>query len=164
MLNIISKENLNKLLPLFSKKQYTEGIKLGSQSIDFKSAEDYLEYLVSTFDSTIYPEPIEDQIVASISLNAFDFNKDNNLFKIFYQSYLEPSDEFLPPSIILYDIQNEFKLIINDKEILITSPFWRIEYEYNKINKLGYWLEGLYIDLMYIFQDNLLTSIKKISD
>jgi hypothetical protein len=148
MFNIISKKNLKKLIPLISKQQYING--------NFKDAEHYLGYLLSVFDYKVYPEIIKDQIEYG-DKDPFDFNKDNNIFKIFYQSITNPELYKTTPSILFYDIQEAFELNINNEEIIITSPSYRVEY--SEINKLGYYLKGSYIDLMYIFKDKKQTSI-----
>ena len=148
MFNMISKNNLKKLLPLISKQQYIRG--------NFKDAEHYLGHLFSVFDYKIYQEIIKDQVEYG-DKNPFNYNKDNDLFKIFYQSITDPKIYKTPPSILFYDIQKEFELIINKEKITIYPTCNRIEY--SNIRKLGYYLEGSYIDLMYIFQEKHQTSI-----
>jgi len=148
MFNIVSKKNLKKLIPLISKQQYING--------NFKDAEHYLGYLLSVFDYETYTEVIKDQIEYG-DKDPFNYNKDNNLFKIFYQSVTDPKIYKTPPSILFYDIQEEFELIINKEKLTLNPSVCRIEY--SEINKFGYYLEGSYIDLMYIFQENHQTSI-----
>lgn len=148
MFNMISKNNLKKLLPLISKQQYIRG--------NFKDAEHYLGHLFSVFDYKIYQEIIKDQVEYG-DKNPFNYNKDNDLFKVFYQSITDPKIYKTPPSILFYDIQKEFELIINKEKITIYPTCNRIEY--SNIRKLGYYLEGSYIDLMYIFQEKHQTSI-----
>ena len=148
MFNIVSKKNLKKLIPLISKQQYING--------NFKDAEHYLGHLLSVFDYETYTEVIKDQIEYG-DKDPFNYNKDNNLFKIFYQSVMDPKTYKTPPSILFYDIQEKFELIINEKKLTLTPSVCRIEY--SKINKFGYYLEGSYIDLMYIFNKNHQTSI-----
>ena len=148
MFNMISKNNLKKLLPLISKQQYIRG--------NFKDAEHYLGHLFSVFDYKIYQETIKDQVEYG-DKTPFNYNKDNDLFKIFYQSITDPKIYKTPPSILFYDIQKEFELIVNKEKITIYPTHNRIEY--SNIKKLGYYLEGSYIDLMYIFQEKHQTSI-----
>lgn len=148
MFSIINKDNLKKLLPLISKQQYIRG--------DFKDAENYLGYLLSVFDYEIHPEIIKDQIEYG-DKDPFNYNKDNDLFKIFYQSVVDPKIYETPPSILFYDVQEEFELNINEEKIIIHPTSHRIEY--SDIKKLGYYLKDSYIDLMYIFQENHQTSI-----
>ena len=148
MFNIVSKKNLKKLIPLISKQQYING--------NFKDAEHYLGYLLSVFDYETYTEVIKDQIEYG-DKDPFNYNKDNSLFKIFYQSVTDPKIYKTPPSILLYDIQEKFELIINKEKLTLTPSVCRIEY--SEINKFGYYLKGSYIDLMYIFQENHQTSI-----
>jgi hypothetical protein len=155
MFNIISKNNLKKLIPLISKEQYVAG----SNQIppyNFKDAEHYLGHLISVFNYEIFPEVIKDQIEYG-DKNPFNFNKSDDLFKIFYQSIQDPNIYKTKPSILLYDIQNEFKLNINNKEIVVKPSTFRIEY--SSIEKLGYYKNDSYIDLMHIFKVKPQTSI-----
>jgi len=155
MFNVISKENLKKLIPLISKKQYISG----SNQVppyNFKDAEHYLGHLISIFNYQIYPEVIKDQIEYG-DKNPFNFNKNDNLFKLYYQSIKDPKIYKTKPSILLYDIQKEFKLIINDQELLVKPLSCRIEYD--SIKKFGYYKNNSYVDLTYIFKEKRQTSI-----
>tara|TARA_R100001463_G_scaffold45574_1_gene93934 strand:- start:1265 stop:1564 length:300 start_codon:yes stop_codon:yes gene_type:complete len=89
--------------------------------------------------------------------DAFNFNMDNNLFKVFYQSVTDPKVYKTEPSILIYDIKENLKVNINDKEILITDPFFNLKY--SEINSFGYYLNDSYIDLTYIFKEKRTTSI-----
>ena len=155
MFNIISKENLKKLLPLISKEQYTTGSNKIVRNI-FKDAEHYLDHITSVFDYDVHPEIIKDQIEYG-DKDPFDFSGGGKTFKLFYQSITNPHAYQSPPSILLYDIQGELKVNFNDKEILITEPTYKIEY--SEVNKFGYYLNGSYIDLIHIFKENRQTSI-----
>ncbi len=143
MFKIVNKKKLKKLIPLISKQKNING--------NFKDAEHYLGHLLSVFDYETYTEVIKDQIEYG-DKDPFNYNKDNNLFKIFYQSVMDPKTYKTPPSILFYDIQEKFELVINEKKLTLTPSVYRIEY--SKINKFGYSLEGSYIDLMYIFNKN----------
>lgn len=160
MFNIISKENLKKLIPLISKKQYIEG----SNQVPphtFKDAEHYLGHLISVFNYEIFPELIKDQIEFG-DKDPFNFNVDNDLFKIFYQSVQDPKMYETEPSILLYDIQNKFKLLINNEEIQINPSSCRIKF--NIIEKFGYYDNDSYIDLTHIFKIKRQTSIDIINE
>jgi len=155
MFNILNKENLKKLLPLISKEQYISG----SNQVppyNFKDAEHYLGHLISIFNYQIFPEIIKDQIEYG-DKNPFNFNKNDDLFKLFFQSIKDSNIYKTKPSILLYDIQKEFKLIINDQEFLIKPSSYRIEY--NDIKKFGYYRDNSYIDLTHIFEEKRQTSI-----
>ncbi len=156
MLNILNKENLKKLLPLISQEQYIDG-SITIEHHDFKDAETYLGHLISVFNYEIYPEVVKDQIMYIDFQDAFNFNMDNNLFKVFYQSVTDPKVYKTEPSILIYDIKENLKVNINDKEILITDPFFNLKY--SEINSFGYYLNDSYIDLTYIFKEKRTTSI-----
>ena len=158
MFNILSKENLKKLLPLISKEQYING-SITTEHHDFKDAETYLGHLISVFNYDIHPEVLKDQIEYG-DKDPFDFSGDGREFKLFYQSITNPLVYQTLPSILLYDIQGELKVNFNGEEILITEPVHLFkDVLLNEINKFGYYLNGSYIDLIHIFKEKRQTSV-----
>tara|TARA_B110000093_G_C12865303_1_gene365182 strand:+ start:72 stop:1028 length:957 start_codon:yes stop_codon:yes gene_type:complete len=156
MFNILSKENLKKLLPLISKEQYING-SITTEHHDFKDAETYLGHLISVFNYEVYPEVVKDQIIYIDFQDALNLNKDNDLFKLFYQSI---TDSKTIHSILIYDIQGELKVNFNGEEILITEPVHLFEdVHLNGINEFGYYLNGSYIDLICLFKEKRTTFI-----
>ena len=151
MLNILSKENLAKFLPLISKKQYMNGPDYPKPS-KFRDAEHYLEHLLSVFNYETFPDLIGDQISYG-EPNPFKLNKEEN-FDLFYQTVLNSAT---PPMVLLYNMKSDFKININGEEFLAKAPLFL--HKIPTIEQFGYWLNDSYIDLTSIFKTKRQTSI-----
>lgn len=152
---LINRNNLKKLLPLIDKNQYTFGNN-NPHKLYFPSAEDYFNHLISIFDYEIHPELLEEEIRIEKEIN-FNFNQDNDLFKIFFQSVTNPEHYLDEPSIYLYDIKEKIKFNINGTEFVTNKPKYLIKYK--KINTIGYWLNKSYIDITNLFNTERQTFI-----
>lgn len=152
---LINRKNLQKLLPLLNKHQYTFGNN-NPQKQYFPSAEDYFNHLISIFDYEIHPELLEEEIRIEKEIN-FNFNSDNDIFKLFFQSVTNPDHYLDEPTIYLYDIKKEIKFLINGSEFIANEPQYLMKYK--RINSFGYWLNDEYIDITNIFNTERQTFI-----
>lgn len=151
MLNVLSKDNLSKLLPLLSQKQYMNGPDYPKPS-KFRDAEHYWEYLLAVFSYDTFPDLVEDQISYG-DPNPFKLNKSED-FDLFYQTV---TDSPTPPMILMYNMKGDFKVNINGEELLAKAPTFL--HEISGVEQFGYWVDGSYVDLIDIFKTKRQTSI-----
>ena len=85
MLNILSKDNLKKLLPVINKKYYMSDAHPWLEGGKFGDAEAYFSHLISLFEYTTYPEPVVDQIAFDNVPNLFNYSKHQE-FKLFFKT------------------------------------------------------------------------------
>lgn len=147
MLNILSKENLQKIIPLISEEKYISGPK----DKDFKDVEEYWEYLIQLFDYEVFEDVIEDQIRFD-NPNAFDFAPNIKEFDFFYQDGFEP-DKIL----LFYNIKKDLKLKINKSEINVSPPVYL--FKNKEITQLEYWDGEKFTDITPIFETKRITKV-----
>lgn len=162
LLSIFDKKNLEKLLAVTSCEEYIKGHP--GKGIRFDTVEDYWKHISTFFDydknDTEYS--VYDRIDTR-TWDAFNINREDDLFHIFYQSNLNnPSSTDLQlhtedPRILLWDIVKNITLNVNGKTVEITDTTYVIED--TDISELGYYRDDEYIDLMYIFEVDLLSSV-----
>jgi hypothetical protein len=139
LLNILSKENLQKITPLISKFMYLDGVKLVNSSNpssiiykDFADAEYYWEHLISNFKYEVFESPLYDIIQ---HINTTDFLKNQYPFRIFssYNHYpdldLKDQSKNGPIQLLLYHNYDneEVTFYINDQKIKTSKSFHLID-------------------------------------
>lgn len=159
MLNILSKENLQKIIPLLSKDQYTLDTNSCIETGRFRDAEDYWGKLISIFNYKVLESNIKD-LISLESPPLFNLSSTPD-FKLFFQnnstySQIRPND-FIS-RIVVYDNTTEgFTLVINDREIIITGDY--IEDLPPDIEYIGYIYKGETINFTELFNNSNFTSI-----
>ena len=154
------KSNLKKLLSTISNQDYINGFP--SRQIKFDTIEEYWKHIITVFNYERLPYNLHDKI-STVQTALLNFNRDNDLFKLFYQSnfnnfnYTDNEIHIEPPRIIFYDIKESFEYNINENRLTTTGS--TVVIEDMDITKFGYYKDNTYIDLMHIFKSPLFSKI-----
>ena len=148
-----NKENINKIHPLFNKKDYIEKCKN-------KIAEYYLETICDAIEGEISSHISNDLMHEHSTLN---FNKalETHPFKMFFQNV----DKL---KFIFWDIQKDnikFTLSINEKlyDFNLNKIFYEdFDINFNDIKTIGYYYDNEYIDLLPHFNKSPSKILQKI--
>ena len=165
MFNVLSKENLKSILPIINKKYYMSDQHPWKEGGKFRDAEEYWEQLIQNFEYKTHIEPVWDQISFDDTDRLFNFvpkDKDLNLFKMFFQNsktHKRISTNNWAPKVIIYDnITPELVLVVNDLETTIKGSNICLELP-EEITKIGYILEGKYVDLTEKYHKSILSTV-----
>jgi len=160
MLNILSKSNLKKILPLIDKEFYMCDEHSFKEDGKFKDAEDYWGHLIRNFKYKIFPEAIEDKI----SYESYDIDGNpkgpfnfipGSLFHTHFKIFFQNSNTFKKiitdnwtPRIIIYDNKlPKLTLVVNSLETQISgNPNLCLDLP-DVVDKIGYIIDGEYTDL-----------------
>lgn len=150
MLNILTKKNLKRLLPLIDKDDYMCDTHLFIEGGKFRDAEQYWGHLTSIFNQFILKEQMVDQI-------SFDFpnifNESNHSeFKIFLQNnntFDRIDTNSFQPRIMIYDNTTD-KLILNINEVKVEIQ-QDVIIDLPEIQSIGYTFNNEYVDLTEIY-------------
>jgi hypothetical protein len=159
MLNILSKQNLQKIIPLLSRDQYTLDTNSCIKTGKFRDAEEYWGKLISIFNYKILKNSIKD-LISLESPPLFNLNNTSD-FKLFFQNnnthpQIRPND--FNSRIVVYDnTTGGFTLVINDRKILVTGDY--IEDLPPVIDYIGYIHKGEIVDFTEFFNSSNFTSI-----
>ena len=149
-LNILTKKNLKRLLPLIDKDDYMCDTHLFVEGGKFRDAEQYWGHLTSIFNQFILKEQMVDQI-------SFDFpnifNESNHSeFKIFLQNnntFDRIDTNSFQPRIMIYDNTTD-KLILNINETKVEIQ-QDVIIDLPEIQSIGYTFNNEYVDLTEIY-------------
>lgn len=157
--NILSKDNLSKLIPLISKENYINGY--GGDDIAFDNVDDfshseikrskyhdvenYYFNLISNFPYRIHPELVEEKCgfkpVGERGIEPFNFNTHTRAFKI---NIDENTDNF-----IIYDVDGHINFNINGETINIHDNYFIDNKKIGGITSLGFYdLQNELVDLL----------------
>ena len=146
MLNILTKKNLERILPLISKEDYMCDTHSRIEGGKFRDAEQYWEHLTSTFNYLTLPEQVTDQISFDFP-DIFDISKHSE-FKIFFQNNNTfkriVTNSFNPRVLIYENNAEELILNINNDQIDIKGDYIQ---DLPEIYNIGYTYKGEYVDL-----------------
>lgn len=141
LFQILSKENLDKLISLCSRKDYT------NQNL---GAEGYFQKLRGNFDYQVYPFDVESYgfIWASNrdqngKIHMFDFGFSSDNFKIFVGEDKS--------NLVVYEVNQETKFKINGIDVLVSKT--EVLNISNEIESIGFYKEGEYVDLLPFYKD-----------
>jgi len=152
MLNILTKENLQKILPLITKYDYMCDTHTYLEGGKFRDAEEYWGHLVSIFDHIPLEENLVDQISFSFP-NIFDESKHPE-FSIFFQNnntFPRIDTNSFTPRVMIYENNAEGLILnINDEKINIEGNHIQ---DLPEIQTLGYTYKGEYVDLTEIYNN-----------
>jgi hypothetical protein len=152
MLNILTKNNLQKLLPLISKEDYMCDTHIVVEGGKFKDAEQYWGHLTSIFNQLILKEQMVDQISFDFP-NIFDVSEHLE-FKIFFQNNNTferiDTNSFTPRVLVYENTAEELVLNINKQQINIENDYIQ---DLPEIDTIGYTYKGEYVDLTEIYNN-----------
>tara|TARA_R110002167_G_scaffold12013_1_gene51747 strand:- start:944 stop:1897 length:954 start_codon:yes stop_codon:yes gene_type:complete len=160
LLSIFDKKNLEKLLTIASCEEYIKGHP--NKGISFITVEHYWRHISTFFNYERIEYSVYDKIHSG-DWDNFNLNREDDLFHIYYQSNLNnPSSTDLQlhtedPRIVLYNIVKNITLNVNGKTVEIADTTYVIED--TEISELGYYRDDKYIDLMYIFEVDLISTV-----
>lgn len=146
MLNILSKKNLKRIIPLIDKQDYMCDIHSVIEGGKFKDAEHYWGHLTSIFDYSIFKEVMVDQITFEFP-NIFNISKHSE-FKIFFQNnntFKEIITNSLQPRMMVYENSAD-KLILNINNTQVELKQDKI-IDLPEIYQIGYTYNNEYVDL-----------------
>lgn len=150
MLNILTKKNLERLLPLIDKDDYMCDTHLFIEGGKFRDAEQYWGHITSIFNQFILSEEMEDQISFDFP-NIFD-ESNHPEFKIFFQNnntFRRIDTNSFTPRIMVYENTTEDLILnINDEKV---SAVENIILDLPKIETIGYTYNNEYVDLTEIY-------------
>tara|TARA_B100000780_G_scaffold84560_1_gene57864 strand:- start:2533 stop:3501 length:969 start_codon:yes stop_codon:yes gene_type:complete len=161
MLNILSKDNLKKLLPVINKKYYMSDAHPWLEGGKFPDAESYFGHLISLFEYTTYPEPIVDQIAFDNVPNLFNFSKHRE-FKLFFQNgdtHKRIASNSWVPRVVVYDNSTtKLNLIVNeiDTEVLGGA---NVVLDMPEVKLIGYVFNGEFTDLTKKYKESIFSII-----
>lgn len=141
LFQILSKENLEKFISFFSRKNYiTHDL----------HAEGYFQGLRENFNYQVYPYDIESYNFVWTSnrdqngkIHMFDFGVLSDNFKIFVGKNKN--------NLVVYEVNQETKFKINGINVLISKT--EVLNISNEIKSIGFYKEGEYIDLFPLYKD-----------
>lgn len=146
MLNILTKKNLERILPLISKEDYMCDTHPFIEGGKFRDAEQYWGHLTSIFNQLILSEQMVDQISFDFP-NLFDISKHSE-FKIFFQNNTTfqriATNSFTPRVLIYENNAEDLILTINNDKINIKGDYIQ---DLPEIYNIGYTYKGEYVDL-----------------
>ena len=152
MVNILTKKNLKRLLPLISKEDYMCDTHTNVEGGKFIDAEHYWEHLTSIFNILPLKESIQDLISFDFP-NIFNESKHPD-FKIFLQNSNTferiISNSFIPRVLIYDNTADDLVLNINDYTVEIEG---NTVLDLPEINKIGYTIGGEYTDLTDVYMN-----------
>ena len=142
LFQILSKENLDKLISLCSRKDYT------TQNL---GAEGYFHKLRENFDYQVYPYKVKEDFnfvwvsneISDGKVNVFNFNTLSDIFKIFVGADKN--------NLVVYGVNQETKLKINGIDIPISKT--EILNISSEIKSIGFYKEDEYLDLLPFYRN-----------
>ena len=150
MLNILTKKNLERLLPLIDKDDYMCDTHLFIEGGKFRDAEQYWGHITSIFNQFILSEEMEDQISFDFP-NIFD-ESNHPQFKIFLQNNNTfrriDTNSFIPRIMVYENTTEDLILNINKQEINIEG---NTILDLPETQTIGYTYNNEYVDLTEIY-------------
>lgn len=152
MLNILTKKNLQRLLPLIDKEDYMCDTHLFIEKGRFRDAEEYWEHITSIFNQFILKEEMVDQISFDFP-NIFD-KSEHPEFKIFFQNNTTfrriDSNSFIPRLAVYDNTVDSLILNINNVKINVKGD---VVIDLKDNITIGYTYNNEYVDLTEIYNN-----------
>ena len=152
MLNILTKKNLERLVPLIDKQDYMCDTHLFIEGGKFRDAEEYWGHITSIFNQFILKEEMEDQI-SFVFPNIFDESKHPE-FKIFLQNnntHRRIDTNSFNPRLMVYENTVD-SLVLNVNKTLIEVKKDAV-IDLPEIQSIGYTYNNEYVDLTEIYNN-----------
>lgn len=150
MLNILTKKNLQRVLPLIDKNDYMCDTHLFIEGGKFRDAEQYWGHITSIFNQFILSEEMVDQISFEFP-NIFN-ESNHSEFKIFFQNnntFRRIDTNSFTPRIMIYENSVENLIInLNEEKIVV---YGNAVIDLPEINTIGYTYNNEYVDLTEVY-------------
>ena len=150
MLNILTKKNLKRILPLIDKDDYMCDTHLFIEGGKFRDAEQYWEHITSVFNQFILSEEMVDQVSFDFP-NIFD-ESNHPEFKIFLQNnktFKRIDTNSFDPRIMIYENTTKGLILnINDEKVRAVG---NIILDLPEIQTIGYTYNNEYVDLTEVY-------------
>jgi hypothetical protein len=150
MLNILTKKNLQRLLPLIDKEDYMCDTHLFIEKGRFRDAEEYWEHITSIFNQFILKEEMVDQISFDFP-NIFD-KSEHSEFKIFFQNNNTfrriDTNSFIPRLAVYDNTVDSLILHINNVKVNVKGD---VVIDLKDNITIGYTYNNEYVDLTEIY-------------
>jgi len=150
MLNILTKKNLQRVLPLIDKNDYMCDTHLFIEGGKFRDAEQYWGHITAIFNQFILSEEMVDQISFEFP-NIFN-ESNHSEFKIFFQNnntFRRIDTNSFTPRIMIYENSVENLIInLNEEKIVV---YGNAVIDLPEINTIGYTYNNEYVDLTEVY-------------
>ncbi len=140
LFNILSKENLKRLVSYISKESYKSQNKCG---------EGYFKILRENFDYDIYPYEIKHLNFTFYDQYYSDYEISDNGIHQDFTVFIDDKEK----NMIIYNINQSFKLNINGIKVMVSQPELISLKGENGVESLGYYKENDYIDLLPLYNE-----------